>query len=157
MSIEMDAETETLPVIDIETARDLLLRAVATQGRAFVYNKHKVGCYYTPVTPNSAQDGGFANDPRYLTGCLIGVALDLHGITEHHNHKRTVLALRRDGFLGDQVMTEQAARYFHKAQREQDSGSSWGEAFDAAEEFYRNSQIFEAHAADIAFMENNCI
>lgn len=115
--------------ISLAYARDLLHRAVATQGRDFVYitsprtvTNHS--CKYKPYQYEVS--GGTA----HLTGCLIGVALDLAGETAHHLHDGSVRALHS----GEVVkMEDHAMEYFQAAQNAQDRKQSWGEALDAAE------------------------
>lgn len=114
-------------MIDLEQARDLLRRAVETQGRDFIYNHPDANerCHYVP-NPELPE-------PKNLTGCLIGVALDLAGETRHHisfDLDWTVFDL---GVNFPGMMTQEARDYFSAAQREQDQGSTWGEAYDFAE------------------------
>src|SRR6266536_195901 len=122
--------------ITLEMARVLLKQAMETQGRDFVYNPGgEKRSFYVPATEDNLKNLGvifdFAlDDPRRKTACLIGVALDLHGETRHHNSQQSVFGLHAS-FPG--MMTERAANYFTKAQRSQDGGSTWGEAYDAAE------------------------
>lgn len=120
---ETEATMPTEP-ITLERARDLLARAVGTQGRDFIYNPGGDGlCQYTPM---NLPEG----DPRAVTGCLIGVALDLAGVTAHHGHAGTVYSLycaKRD------LMDLSAANYLSVAQKAQDRGVTWGYAYDAAE------------------------
>lgn len=121
---ENDTTMPTEP-ITLERARDLLARAVGTQGRDFIYNPGGMGmCLYVP-TP-----GVPTGDPRRVTGCLIGVTLDLAGFTGHHGVQGNVSALH-DRFPG--LMSLAAKDYFASAQRHQDFGSTWGEAYDKAE------------------------
>ncbi|MEV1109957.1 hypothetical protein AB0I95_15055 [Micromonospora sp. NPDC049751] len=118
-------------MIDIEQARELLKKAVDTQGREFVYNPGGGGaCKYGPVPGHTG--------PQGTTGCLVGVALSLNGEERHleDRHDLTVMALA--GVLSD-LMSEYAARYFRVAQDVQDDGKTWGEAYDRAEELYRRS------------------
>lgn len=114
------------PTIDLPKARELLAAAVETQGRDFVYNPSGVaGCQYMPAldTPE--------DDPRHKTGCLVGTALSLHGI-DVSNLWGSVYGGLRVAQPG--MMTKEAAKYFQVAQTRQDNGSSWGEAFDTAED-----------------------
>ena len=121
-------ETEaTMPTerITLERARDLLARAVGTQGRDFIYNPGGQGtCHYTPL-PQTVTD-----DPRRLTGCLIGVALDLAGFTGHRGIQGRVSVVHS---RFPDLMTLAARDYFSAAQRSQDGGSTWGSAYDKAE------------------------
>lgn len=122
--------------IDLERARELLAQAVETKGRDFVYKERGAswGCDYYPVT--SVPEG----DPRRETGCLVGVALNLHGIDVSQ------LAGSVDSLHTQEevAMSEDAAAYFLAAQGPQDSGSTWGEAYDQAEERLANGTLHEA-------------
>lgn len=132
-------EQTQLETIDLATARELLARAVATQGRDFVY-KAPGGpglCTYAPQTGNRVAD----DDVRRTTGCLVGVALKLHG------HDVSQLA----GSVG-QVwrqhrgwMTKAACQYFQVSQNEQDDGKTWGDAHDAAEQRVADGTLDEVH------------
>jgi hypothetical protein len=130
--------TEELPEMTLEEARGYLARAVLTQGVDFVYlldvtNAYKRGpngetaCSYFP------REDLPESDPRHGTACLIGVALRLAGRTVRRcmenrppdaQDSRSVWRLSAD-----------AAKYFRAAQRHQDSGFSWGEAYKSAERF----------------------
>lgn len=121
-------------MITLEQARVLLQRAVETQGRDFVYRDgDKDKCFYS--VEGFIAHGKRMNielspdDPRLKTGCLVGTALDLAGHTEHRHLVTTV------SHLAEHVipMTIGAVRYFSTAQRWQDIGHSWGDAFDQAE------------------------
>lgn len=115
-------------MIELEQARELLHAAVETRGRDFVYNPNGYGtCKYTPLTERDEPDPDY---PARKTGCVVGVALDLAGETRHHGSPLSVIGLQDT--IGD-FMTKQAARYLRVAQEEQDSGASWGQAYDAAE------------------------
>lgn len=125
-------------MIDLAKARELLKAAMETQGRDFIYSPAGQGCFYQPITELSAayprQDGSTnltEDDPRRKTGCLIGVALDLHGETRHHGFNGRVRELFN---TYPDMMTEQACRYFSRAQERQDAGYTWGSAFDKAEQ-----------------------
>lgn len=127
-------------MITLGQARDLLRRAVETQGRDFIYRPHECGgvgsCHYTvelfqmdceraPVRPK-------ATDPRLKTGCLIGVALDLAGETWHHGYVGGVADSRLQRHI---PMEELAVSYLEIAQCAQDQGHPWGYAHDRAEEW----------------------
>jgi len=124
--------------ITLEMARVLLKQAMETQGRDFVYNPGgERRCLYIPATEDNLLEMGLGvgfaldqDDPRRKTSCLIGVALDLHGETRHHYSRESVYGLHSSF---PRMMTEEAAHYFAQAQRNQDGGSTWGEAYDAAE------------------------
>jgi len=122
-------------MIEIEQARDLLLKAVATQGRAFVYNPGSSSlCTYTPQPLRPGHPEGVPVPPQCLTGCLVGVALDLAGETRHHGVTGNVTALTS---TYPDMLSDDAASYFWTAQKAQDNGSTWGAAFDEAERVYR--------------------
>lgn len=110
--------------ITLEQARDLLKRAVETQGPKFIYNPDGMyECRYEPVPDCSGPPG--------QTGCLVGVALELAGETRQRGYKDNVLGLTHKF---PDMMTEQAAVYFLEAQSAQDGGTTWGEAYARAEE-----------------------
>lgn len=71
------------------------------------------------------------NDPRNETGCLIGVALSLAGETRHLNLQTTVNDL---SIHFPSMMSVETIKYFHIAQKAQDSGEPWGQAYKKAEE-----------------------
>lgn len=126
-------------MIDLSKARELLKAAMETQGRDFVYSPGGHGCFYTPITELPAKytrPGGdrtvAEDDPRRKTGCLIGVALNLHGETRHHGYESRVTNLALDF---PDIMDSQARDYFQRAQSGQDYGLSWGQAYDSAETF----------------------
>ena len=118
-------------MIELEQARGLLARAVLTKGPDFRYiplGSFKQ-CYYCPMNGN---ENDFENDdPRNETGCLIGVALSLSGETRHLN----LMGVITEIYHG--MMTEEAALYFAQAQRAQDSGHTWGQAYEASETWMR--------------------
>ncbi len=110
-------------MINLQQARELLARAVETQGRDFVYNANGKGlCHYTPDGP--------ADTPKGKTGCLAGVALNLAGETRHHGYDGSVYDLNNDF---PDIMTTEAMHYLVSAQVAQDLGSSWGQAHYEAE------------------------
>src|SRR5205809_6424537 len=80
-------------MIDLEQARDLLRSAVDTKGRDFIYNVKvggATGCFYVPLTEDNIERYELPvrnvsiESVKKTTGCLIGVALDLAGLTFHH-------------------------------------------------------------------------
>ena len=122
-------------MIDLEQARELLAAAVATRGPDFVYNPGGWRtCMYEPVPVGTqksfSESPVVAGEPCTLTGCLIGVALDLAGETRQHGSDDAIERLRRQY---PDMMTDAAMQYFFVAQRSQDSGGSWGEALERAE------------------------
>jgi len=132
-------------VIDLPVARGLLARAVLTQGPSFVYSATEPGdgtsstCLNAPVTDELLEmlgqevDSIPADDPRRRTGCLIGVALTLHGETRHLVQRwvGSSVGTIQEGIPG--LMTYAARRYFSEAQEAQDGGATWGDAYDRAE------------------------
>lgn len=122
-------------MIDLERARELLRQAVETQGRDFVYCMAGQGCFYTPVTDETTDHrknpiNAKPDDPRRLTGCIVGVALDLAGENFHHGH---MFGIRNLASKFSDKISNKAALYLQEAQHAQDSGATWGQAFDAAE------------------------
>src|SRR5438552_9611759 len=125
-------------MIDLGQARELLKRAVETQGRDFVYNVKVggvTGCFYVPLTEDNIERYELPvrnvsiESVKKTTGCLIGVALDLAGLTFHHGSTAKLYGLTRV----DAYLTIEARQYLQVAQDVQDSGGSWGAAYDGAE------------------------
>ncbi|WP_326554655.1 hypothetical protein [Micromonospora sp. NBC_01813] len=114
-------------MIELEKARELLAKAVETQGRSFVYNPD--GAYWCQYTPQIS----YADSPVAKTGCLIGVALDLAGETRHHEGDNSQVGVVTLYNRYPDMMTYTAVLYFNAAQHKQDGGWSWGEAHDYAE------------------------
>lgn len=111
-------------MIEIEQARALLLQAMETQGRDFVYNDDLASpCFYVP---NSCYTG-----PKSETGCLVGTALTLAGETRHLDYHGSVKGLHREY---PNMMSVTVVEYFSTAQEKQDFCYTWGEAYDLAEE-----------------------
>lgn len=116
-------------MIEIEQARKLLREAVDTQGEDFVYNLDgEQSCFYKPLEGPSLLG---PDDPRYKTGCLVGVALNLAGETRHQDLRESVMSLH---VYYPDMMSREAAVYFRVAQIAQDEGKTWGEAFKVAED-----------------------
>lgn len=114
--------------ITLTEARGFLARAVLTQGPDFIYAPQGwETCWYEPH-PDGSPDGG----PSGKTGCLVGVALDLAGETRHRGECTDISGLA--AFFPD-MLTKDARIYFGYAQRSQDHGSSWGEAYRRAEDW----------------------
>lgn len=121
-------------MITLDEARDLLRRAVDTQGADFAYRTQDLSnildsgpaCRYEPMPADKAAEG----DPRVRTGCLIGTALTLAGETRHLGFEGSVANLAHEY---PDMMTHDAAEYFHPAQVAQDGGETWGRALAAAE------------------------
>lgn len=122
--------------IEIEQARDLLLKAVATQGRGFVYNDMPgANCFYEP---NAEFD---EDSPKAKTGCVVGVALSLAGETRHLGPDSAGMSATGLRAAFPDMMSREAAVYFNRAQGEQDTGATWGRAFDMAETHYRTRSM----------------
>lgn len=111
-------------LMTLSQARGFLREAMETMGPDFVYNPGGGGaCYYTP------QRGTDPCNPNVMTGCLVGTALKLAGCTpDQLSMSGTIQALWAHFSL-----TRAAMEYFTTAQVEQDTGGSWGHAFDLAE------------------------
>lgn len=120
--------------------REALKQALETQGREFVYSPGgDLGCYYQAlteadweeddrqgVTPFSTHE----EDPRSKTGCLVGTALDILGWNHEPVYPDGIYSYAMEfipELQGDDVI------YLGIAQRAQDQGKTWGEAFDLAE------------------------
>ncbi len=127
-AIRAEADGADSARINLERARGLLARAVLTQGSEFVYNPDgKAECLYVPV-------GYFG--PQSITGCLVGVALDLAGETVHQGFSGMVTGIR-DMYPG--MLTSAATLYLAEAQTVQDHGGTWGKAYQEAENIVTNA------------------
>lgn len=116
-------------MINLERARELLKQAVETQGEDFVYQVISGDmCYYRPMTEEEEPD---ANDPKRVTGCLVGTALTLAGETRHLDVIGSVGTLFN---TFPDMMTTGACDYFQAAQNLQDQAYTWGDSYDAAED-----------------------
>lgn len=126
-----------------DEARNLLRRAVETQGPDFIYRPRGFSgkCTYTvadfvkqyQLDQSLLKCHVDADDPRLKTGCLIGVALDLAGFTAHHRSSAGIRSLaileefaRMDPWIFD---------YFGVAQDAQDNGRTWGQVYQEAEDW----------------------
>ena len=113
----------------LDEARGFLAAAVSTQGPEFIYNTGESEsdiCSYIPLV------GLSESDPRTKTGCLVGVALSLAGRSRENLEEFAGSVLFAEEPFS---LTSEAAGYFHRAQREQDIGTSWGYAFQVAEDW----------------------
>lgn len=124
----------------LEEARGYLARAVLTQGPSFVYNVDLDGsdnrdCSYF------IQEDRPEEDPARLTPCLIGVAVRLAGREVPAWLEGTACSDR--GARDEWNLSGKAAWYFFTAQRVQDQGGTWGEAYAAAE-------VYAVHRIEIA-------
>lgn len=128
-------------MLNLEDVRVLLKKAVETQGRDFIYNPDSArNCYYAPYS------FGPEDDPRRATGCLIGTMFVVGDIQPPNNFKNWQKAAETLKFSSDifsvnrvfQFCTTEAVNYLVVAQRAQDSGETWGKAYDVAEEWANN-------------------
>lgn len=113
-------------MIELDEARELLKKAVETKGREFQYApKHMggVGCFYAPRPDLFSED-----DPRATTGCVAGVALSLAGVEFDPGNGDAI-----DNLAPEIGLSYKAGAYLRAAQRVQDNGLTWGEAYDVAE------------------------
>lgn len=125
----MENSTEA---ITLNRVREALAQAVATQGKDFIYNPGGLGqCFYRPF-PTMVAD-----DPRRLTGCLVGVALDILGVDYDHDDAQPVNEMIDSEDLGDRF-TSSAVAYLCTVQVSQDNGASWGQAYAGADRALRN-------------------
>jgi len=118
-------------MINLAQARELLPQAVATQGPDFVYNPSGLGVCQYEASDRDRNGNPYPLDlPQRVTGCLVGVALDLAGETRHHGQITSIAAVAT---AFPDMMTVGACKYFLVAQEWQDQGYTWGEALAAAE------------------------
>lgn len=124
-----------IEIHELVDARGLLARAVLTQGPDFTYNPDgHTDCFYTP---SKIGQYTFSPDaPQLKTPCLIGVALQLAGLTD--NDLRQLHGRPRENFglwENDNIvsLSRTVAEYFTEAQEYQDAGHTWGESYEHAE------------------------
>lgn len=142
-------------MIELAEARDLLKRAMETQGRDFVYaisdsDSNFYGCFNVPVheIPTDVSEAiprkYFLEDlsqdhPKRRTGCIIGTALTLAG------HQDICIREPRSSIheINDSyhLLVREAEYYWSVAQGAQDQGQSWGEAYDAAEQWLVDAKV----------------
>jgi len=125
-------------MITLAQVREAIRDAVEDKGRDFRYNLTPNGfCEYTPML--NTEEG----DPRRTTGCLVGTALASLGVKVEHwgasirdemEWHRTEVAVASEDF-------DQVTRYLAVAQRWQDLGGTWGEAYDRAEAYLAGQPI----------------
>src|SRR5258705_10647499 len=122
--------------ISLEQARQLLLQAVETQGREFVYQDCPgSGCFNVPVGELPVDFDGHRkvipeDSNKRKTGCLVGTAMKLSGVVPEEDFPKTGTVDRFERWL-----SRDAYRYFDIAQTRQDNGDSWGAAYDHAEAY----------------------
>lgn len=114
-------------MIELPQARELLAKAVETQGRDFRYSESSgSNCYY-----RARPDKFGADSPKGITGCLVGVALELAGETRQRDENDSNVTDLLANF--PDMLSKETADYLQIAQKRQDDGDTWGEAFDLAE------------------------
>lgn len=145
--------TEQVTPFGIDRARELLRQAVDTQGRGFVYNPQgdRAVCYnrpmpvgfplkvWQPVTRIYLTVPLKEGDSRTLTGCIAGTVFSLAGFTHHltDDHIMSqVVEIRWTDDGEDEYFDNDVNKYLTIAQGQQDSGRTWGEAYDAAEKWW---------------------
>lgn len=133
--------------ITLEIARPLLKRAMETQGRNFRYVS-RAGvfgtCFYVPLEGEYLKQNEAKHGRKYLdvipgenrtkTGCLIGTALTLHDVDMSLIAVNTT-KIQQFPLTYPNMIDQEAADYFQEAQYQQDRGSTWGDAYDAAEKW----------------------
>lgn len=134
MNTTINPEMNTGKPINLTKARELLAAAVETQGRDFIYQDWGVRgshCYNLPAGElTRGQDHQIKdNSPKRLTGCLVGTAMKLAGVCDMSLHQAGSV-WTFDGYL-----ETDAREYFQIAQAAQDTGATWGQAFDFAESY----------------------
>lgn len=123
-------------IIELEEARELLLRAMETQGRDFQYQTkvgYGHGCLNVPLTEELSGMHGIKmleDDPKAKTGCIVGTALSLSG-RDLPLKERCCMAVT--GFA--EWLSGDALSYLSIAQMAQDNMQTWGEAYDRAESY----------------------
>lgn len=130
--------------ISFEAAREALKRAMETQGEDFLYTPDGLGsCWYLP----QPDDKIFTeDDPRRQTGCLVGTAARMLGVSddrltdaEESSSNGLISELVRDSWQID----FRVKKYFSIAQRIQDDGDTWGNAYRVAEKYAQSVETAE--------------
>lgn len=133
--------------MDLRGARKYLKQAMETQGPNFVYNVGSVAaCYNVPLMTEGYMSRETAiQNPKSKTGCLVGTAMTLAGYKFRQDEKRHSIDWNGPGYgisgpksidSDEKFLTHAARKYLKTAQARQDTGSTWGDAFAAAEKWY---------------------
>lgn len=125
--------------------RDALKAAMETQGPDFRYNSNGTGpltfCFNVPLSEVNERIRRSLywepDDPRTVTGCLVGTALEILGVPHDYlvRHASSDIHSLSSSLDRDNVMdlAPGATNYLSYAQTAQDRGGTWGEAFAKAE------------------------
>jgi hypothetical protein len=141
-------------IIELEEARGLLARAVLTQPPDFVYTRHSpvaFSCANVPIThfSNGTSRELPEDDPARKTGCLIGTAINkIAGVPIPYGAERygimPLAELLNNLFWYERVvLSPDAEQYFLTAQVKQDSGMTWTEAYQVAEQAIIDGTLLE--------------
>lgn len=148
--------------LDVPTARRYALNQLDLRGPDFVYRTNPSGsCRNVPFSQEEADVRHIpADDPRRVTGCLVGEILVAHGMGEllplDPGGAIMTLALRhREWFEGefpervdtdkDMAAIPPVVGYLTIMQRWQDTGYTWGEAYNKAEEWLNLETDLKVH------------
>lgn len=127
-------------VIDLDKAIDLLQTARDVRGYDYVDpgSGEVMGCYNVKKDYKD-EDGNTLEEPVLYPSCIAGTVFSYAGVPLEFLYKHngtvnsTVVAIQ--GELEEEFeITPEAAAVLRVAQREQDSGKSWGVAVDAAQD-----------------------
>ena len=145
-----------MDLITLDRTVEATTKAAEAQGLDFKYNPTGAQrCYYAPldqmITVNDEIDvEHYKDDPRRLTGCLAGRALDELGVSFDHTAQMSIYAvlapLMRDGAV---EMTEAAVRFLALVQDAQDNGNTWGMSIEDAKNGVAIEELDDTKAYEV--------
>ena len=122
-----------LDKITLSVAKELVDKAIALRGKEFIYQRgRKADCMYVHHDEvwNDVREDYEPADNGAQPGCLVGLALSLHGVPleSMEDHEGTDATGLLEALENDNVVTYDgdAARFLYRAQVAQDRGESWG-------------------------------
>lgn len=124
---------------EVQAAVDTVIAEV---GEDFIYNAtgNPAGCYYLPLGELEAVNpvltpaffkGVHADDSRRKTGCLVGRAFDVLGITAHRTREMVSASVADIVDEHPDLLSRAAYLYLATVQQSQDQGKTWGKAREA--------------------------
>jgi len=132
--------TATIPVLDMDKAKELVSLAIAEKGEEYVYQREGTVCSYVHQVGEVWDEESDTYEEDYssaVPGCLVGHALHLGGISLEvlsgynlDGSHDLLSALKRANEIGE--VSDRAAHYLAQVQGSQDNAAPWGLANEAA-------------------------